>query len=830
MPIPSSEDFRNRTKTNAQMREMLAEMAGSVASKDYVSNTGFGFISGNTRSSINYVTATRTLEFTGEVIVSSATAKYNITTPQSVNLPAWTPYRLEYNIDTGLIERIDHKLSPSVGKISLAIVSATDQTLNTSDFSFTVDGIIQSPPQDGKLITSTAGRINFKNASSELIIHSGVRLKTPTTSVSMSDVAAGDLIISYSGLSGPYNLVFNLKSKKFSFISTIGSLDPNSVIVALCHFVSGQVVDIFGIDVFTSDRPKTYDPHNGELIVLTPSAVSIDTAAKTISFANTVRVKSPYVSIKPSTTTPTVVNLPTTSDVYILIYNIASNTLSFVPDYNPQPTNTVKLATFYMSVRSGVVSITRIEGISQYILDGQRVEASPVFSGVITSNNDSSINFDFVNDKLIISGRLNYADKTVLLELIEVDITPIDNAGFWQRVLYNTITRTFLTKRTTVSLEDGEIQVGMFQKSSKRVVGFPGYYVNGSQPLEVKSDLITAQFLHPYGDLDANYIQPTLSDYRNVLIVENPHYDTIYDLYDSLMASHPSYITKKHIGDDAVGNPLYQYQFSTPEVISEVNGAKKPKVIIFSNIHGWEKAGTMNTYLAMKEVCERWQDDTKLEALKWGVNFVVVPVCNPSGFAASGRGTRKNHNGVDLARNFSSGWAVSSPESQTYGGEYAMSELETQHMDSVLEEHKDAICFISHHNFEGLGVTETMPRGAFIWVAGKSNFSVNIAKSLLIKTTIEAKKKYTWMPEEDDYYVGYSDLTLPAGSESRQAQDRYGIQSSTFEICDRMVFEPEAQRLKYSSAVATVGVESLINWILLNVKHACDLYNSRINL
>ena len=34
MPIPSPADFRNRTKTNAQMREMLAEMAGSVLGVD----------------------------------------------------------------------------------------------------------------------------------------------------------------------------------------------------------------------------------------------------------------------------------------------------------------------------------------------------------------------------------------------------------------------------------------------------------------------------------------------------------------------------------------------------------------------------------------------------------------------------------------------------------------------------------------------------------------------------------------------------------------------------------------------------------------------------
>ncbi|UJA00998.1 CotH kinase family protein [Acinetobacter johnsonii] len=36
MPIPSPTDFRNKTKTHSEMREMLAEMAGSVAEKDWL--------------------------------------------------------------------------------------------------------------------------------------------------------------------------------------------------------------------------------------------------------------------------------------------------------------------------------------------------------------------------------------------------------------------------------------------------------------------------------------------------------------------------------------------------------------------------------------------------------------------------------------------------------------------------------------------------------------------------------------------------------------------------------------------------------------------------
>src|SRR5690606_20218083 len=151
--------------------------------------------------------------------------------------------------------------------------------------------------------------------------------------------------------------------------------------------------------------------------------------------------------------------------------------------------------------------------------------------------------------------------------------------------------------------------------------------------------------------------------------------DDIYDLYDELMNENPNYITKEYLGDESTGLPIYKYEFK-PELPAPTDGSyvtptKMIKIIITSGTHGVERLGVWLTYLAMKQICENWQDDEVLEALRWNVHFIIIPVVSPWSFVNR---TRKNSNGVDINRNFPEGWSESDPSTETYGGASPLSE------------------------------------------------------------------------------------------------------------------------------------------------------------
>ena len=138
------------------------------------------------------------------------------------------------------------------------------------------------------------------------------------------------------------------------------------------------------------------------------------------------------------------------------------------------------------------------------------------------------------------------------------------------------------------------------------------------------------------------------------------------------------------------------------------------------------KKGIYVTYAAMKEICTRWEEDERLETLRWGVHFIVVPVVNPYGFDNN---TRVNERGVDPERNYSSGWSsgISDPTSNQYRGEAPLSEPSAQYVDAILSNNRDAIYYCSFHNMQ----SETV----FIWNSAKTEFGRNLASGLVSRLT-----------------------------------------------------------------------------------------------
>lgn len=678
--------------------------------KAYVSNTGMASVVGPVMSNINYVTATRTLEFKNTLYVVSGTSQYPLTTPQSVVLSSNTTYRIEYNVSTSLISAVVYNAARTEGSLVVGFVTVTADTLTTSDFAYRVDGAVPvgAPSEYGELLNSFSSRIAFDTVAKTLTMAAAVRV----LSAGFTYVPPASVVVPFPATAGAYSLVFNKVTKLYSFKTRSNVAEKNYIVLAYVYF---------------------------------------------------------------------------------------------------------EATTFFPTVR----------GIERYVIDGVVGEntVQQVFSASLTASSPSSINFDFKNKKLLISAgqaRLNYDKTSALLPAVDVSFLSIA-VGFWQSVIYNKKTVAFSVKQSNTPLVDGEYVFALIQPSTKSVYGVADYYVDGKPS---KKSYPNADFLYTLCDAKPRYEQPTLPEFKTILDGFGTDFTKIYDLYDALVAAYPAYITKSVIGVDGLGNEINSYQFNTAEVGTIGVASNKPKYIIFSGIHGAEKGGIYNTYTAMREICERSSTDATLKALKHSVNFIVVPVCVPTGYIL---GTRKNHNGVDIARNFPTGWVLgSNPSSETYGGATPADQLETQALVSLLEQNTDALCFTSHHNFSS--------QAFLLWISARTDAQVNMGKMLILHETLRAKELFSFMPQTDDYYIGYSDksavgeygvgMMYGSGMEASHAHE-LGMYSTTYEC--GVVIPQETGALGYSSAFATISAEAFINYLSVSVSNAVDFHNSRLS-
>lgn len=301
--------------------------------------------------------------------------------------------------------------------------------------------------------------------------------------------------------------------------------------------------------------------------------------------------------------------------------------------------------------------------------------------------------------------------------------------------------------------------------------------------------------------------------------------NNLYGFYDELVANYPEYVSKTFLGNDITGLPIYRYDFKPKITENNSVSTNFPKMLVVSGTHGFERTSIWVTLQAMKQICVNWKDDEPLEVLRWNIHFIVIPVLTPWSY---NNATRKNSRGVDISRNFPSGWetASSDPSSSTYRGESPLSELEAQYINAILENEKDILYTVDFHNFHtpinDLG--QPMPE-KFLWIPGASNLTIAAGKYLISKMSRKWKKEYPFLSQDDTTIFGYADNALPGGTIGVHAVAK-GHHSNTFEICQRFELEPGYEN--YSALVIQLGTESFINWLLLMLKHCVMDYNSKV--
>lgn len=326
-----------------------------------------------------------------------------------------------------------------------------------------------------------------------------------------------------------------------------------------------------------------------------------------------------------------------------------------------------------------------------------------------------------------------------------------------------------------------------------------------------------------------------LEDERSKPAATNADYtvEAVYAKYDALMAAHPDYVTTPiPFGQSAVntakapnykGHDLRCYEFREPAGVLEPGGITyetKPKIIFISGIHT-EFAGVYGLYYALEEIAS----NPAFDDIRRNAHLIVMPCANPfclSSQTVSGWTTSHvNANGVAIHNNFGVDHSTSgSVGAFNYGGTAPYSEPETAFIDSVMQTHKDAIAFVSCHNYD----YDTYYGTRVIWGSSATAYMCNLVTRLAdkmskawlsdprYKDTLPAAIRNAWTGDENavDYRLGYAQMSTSAGTEQKNAL-KYNIQATNLEIGKKMaVFSGDTV---CSSEVLTRGAEVYANWI-----------------
>lgn len=173
----------------------------------------------------------------------------------------------------------------------------------------------------------------------------------------------------------------------------------------------------------------------------------------------------------------------------------------------------------------------------------------------------------------------------------------------------------------------------------------------------------------------------------------------LYALYDQLVTDYPEFVTKTILGEDDFGFELRQYEFTSGNYNSITGymrtkdaAINKPKIMIVSGIHGYERTSAVATYQFCLDLC---QGNNNLLDLRGNYDIKVVPLGDPWSFENN---TRANGNGVNIDDNFDVNWVKRNEGNWDFSGNAAADQPETQILQAWIEANTDAVLYIDYHN------------------------------------------------------------------------------------------------------------------------------------
>ena len=271
-------------------------------------------------------------------------------------------------------------------------------------------------------------------------------------------------------------------------------------------------------------------------------------------------------------------------------------------------------------------------------------------------------------------------------------------------------------------------------------------------------------------------------------------------LYDSLVAAHPSYVTKDVLTHGSLSVPEYTFttkpRYDTAGNRSRDAAIAKPVILICAGVHGYERSSVMSLYTFCKALC----DNRFLESnISERYTIKVIPVVTASGYDAN---VRTNANGVNINRNFASSSWEQTPTGSDYSGPSAGSEDETQVVQDWIDANTSASLYVDWHNSSYMNEVSCS-----LMV---STGSAAIPTKIAFLTSIDKVIPY-WRDTrgiDDTHIYAYTGRSTATGSSVSYATDK-GLRAMTLETSWNV-----ASSGQHSAFTIGVGAEVIGNMLL----------------
>lgn len=761
---------------------------GKAYTADYVAKTGFAKIAGAAQTNINYDTATRTLTFSNNVHITTGTIRQQLTTPQSVVLDKNTIYRLDFNVDTGLIRVYWYTQNYQEGWIPFGLVRAYVDKIETSDFQYAINGVAF----DAIKIATDASALDATNKVKVL----------------------EDKIVSQSS-----NLYDASAATVGKVILTDGSIVDNAQ-HSITDFIAVLPSQQYTIKAASSGTPvqgfnwiSYYDANKNFISRVAFS----NTGAGSVGGALTITMPSNayYIRLNMQDVDPTLKNRQINLGAVALPYELYKPTSlkvklsqENIDQVLAQTTDTAKpyivqSSNLYDASAATIGYAILVDGTVSASSDYICTDFMPISPNTDFTVKANTRGFNFIayytQDKTFIrrdsfnnegTGSINGA----------ITLTMPSNAYFIRLNMQDT---SPTTKSRQVNL--GSVALP-YEKFGEKLTGInldKDILDQIGNSLDIKKTDSIIFDMPVDGTFSTEQIWDDYTSWRNGATRAND----VYAMFDALQAAHPNYITKQVLGQDDYGYTISCYKF-IPKRPSVDVVVKKAKIFITCGTHGYEHVPPLAMYLLLEQMCNNWQNDLLLEALRHNVDLLIIPVVNPSGFDDY---TRKNRNGVDINRNFPAGWSfVEDPLSPYYGGAAPLDQKESQYVAQIFNENTDINVMYDFHNFHG-----SSAENRYIWIPNGGVYVQHMAQILNQRMTRKWRREFPWLPADESYFVGNS--SSGPGAQIQSYARYMGIEfAATFEVCEKW-WVGNGIVSTYDATHCKTAVESITNWLLINL-------------
>lgn len=150
--------------------------------------------------------------------------------------------------------------------------------------------------------------------------------------------------------------------------------------------------------------------------------------------------------------------------------------------------------------------------------------------------------------------------------------------------------------------------------------------------------------------------------------------------------------TATSLGRDSSGEDMVAYTIKPASILYEKLSKKpnaRPKILIVSGQHGFEKGSVYGLYYFVKDLIENYSKNDSLAYIRGNVELSMIPIANRYGFDNNLYG---NANNVNLNRNYEDGFVAGEKNGST-----ALDQPETKLINDWIKNNSDALALIDFH-------------------------------------------------------------------------------------------------------------------------------------